>query len=193
MATVTTSEIVLTLIIVVFIVSLVVQRMNEVASVKSSIDGRRYIVRNLPDKQQAADLIASINKDITGLIDYLKSTNPGDKDVRRLARNFNPSHVSEASDKMGYTSYTIEKGEKIVLCIRKKDEKNTIHERNLVMYVFLHELAHCMTSGIGHTPEFWENNKRILEAAVKTHIYRKVDYSKKPAEYCGIKLSTSVI
>jgi hypothetical protein len=192
-SSISTVEIVITVIILVFLAALIAQRANEVSTVKSSIDGRRYLVRNLPDKKKAADMLASINQDAEKLIEYMKKTNPGDKAVRRLARNFRPENVSEASDKNGYTSFTQNKGEKMVMCIRNKDKNATLHDRNLVTYVFLHELAHCMTSSIGHTPEFWDHNRQILEAAIKLKLYKKVDFSKKPTEYCGIKLSSSVI
>ena len=41
--------------------------------VYSSITNKKYLVRNLPDKQQAADLLANMNKRFDNLINYLKS------------------------------------------------------------------------------------------------------------------------
>jgi WLM domain len=60
----------------------------------------------------------------------------------------------------GYTSYSVNKGEKIVMCVRQKD--NSLVPKNVVMYVGIHELSHIMTSDIGHTPEFWDNFKFLL-------------------------------
>ena len=39
--------------------------------------------------------------------------------------------------------------------------------------------------------EFWTNFKRLLNEAIKMGIYKKEDYSNKPKEYCGIKVTDS--
>ena len=51
------------------------------------------------------------------------------------------------------TSYTINKGEKIVICLRSKF-LNEIHDINTIMYVVIHELAHVACPEFGHTPLF---------------------------------------
>ena len=37
----------------------------------------------------------------------------------------------------------------------------------------------------------WSNFKFILKVSVKLNIYNKVDYSKDPQPYCGIKVTDS--
>ena len=39
--------------------------------VRSSIDNRLYLVRNVDDKQEAADTLAKLNKNLLKLVDYL--------------------------------------------------------------------------------------------------------------------------
>ena len=80
-----------------------------------------------------------------------------------------------------------------MLCLRQKDEEKSFVEKNVLLYVAIHELAHLMTDEIGHTPKFWTNFRFLLTEAVDIGIYVKVDYSKKPADFCGIKVSSSVI
>jgi hypothetical protein len=57
----------------------------------------------------------------------------------------------------------------------------------------VHELAHIMTTEIGHTPLFWSNFRFLLREAVDIGLYKKVDYFKEPSDYCGIKINSSVI
>ena len=65
----------------VFLVSLAIiykyflNRAHDVTMVHSPITDKKYLVRNLPDKQQAADLLANKNRRFDKLIDYLKSKN----------------------------------------------------------------------------------------------------------------------
>ena len=166
---------------------------GEVEFVKSKKDSQYYLVRKLPDKQQAADLISSLADDLDKLVKHMVAKYPDNPDVKRLYKNFNKNNISEGSPDSGYTSYSVNKGEKIVLCVRQKDEKQSFVERNVLMYVSVHELAHLMTEDIGHTPTFWSNFKFLLTEAVEIKLYKKVDYSKQPAPFCGIKVSSSVI
>jgi hypothetical protein len=62
-----------------------------------------------------------------------------------------------------------------------------------MMFVTLHEIAHVCTVSIGHTEEFWENFKWILEEAINIGIYSKQEFSKNPVNYCGMTISNSPI
>ena len=42
-------------------------------TVKSRVDGREYKVQNLSDKQEAADLMAEIHKNLEALINHYKT------------------------------------------------------------------------------------------------------------------------
>lgn len=165
---------------------------GEVEYVKSKIDNRTYLVRKLADKQKAADKLAEINKNNIKLIKHLLEKHPNNNDIKRLYSNYNPDSISEGSSESGYTSYSINKGEKIILCIRQK-KTNEIIDTNIIMYVTIHELAHLMTNEIGHTKMFWDNFKFILQEAVNINVYNKVDFAKEPVKYCGIKITSSVI
>ena len=162
---------------------------NEVEYVTSTVDQQTYLVQSLPDKQAAADLIARIRGKLEQFVDHLKKNFSEDVRVERIQENFRSDKISEGSKNSKYTSYSINKGEKIVLCIRSKDQQKKLVDLNTMMFVVLHELAHIATKSIGHTPEFWDNFKWILKEAVNTGVYKSQDFNNKPVEYCGIQIT----
>lgn len=183
-------------IFVVFIIAIILimyiqHYYGEVEYVKSTIDKTEYLVRNLPDKEAAANYLADINKSLKQLVNHMMAKYPGNRDAQQLYDNYNPKSVSEGSVESGYTSYSVNKGERIILCIRQVDR--SFVEKNVVLYVAIHELAHLMTHEIGHTQLFWKNFRWLLEEAISIKIYTKVDYSEQPEDYCGIKITSSVI
>jgi predicted metal-dependent hydrolase len=180
------------ILIIIIILFYIKKYYGEIEYVKSKIDNRYYLVRKLADKQKASDMLADINKDCISLIKHLMKTYPDNVDIKRLHKNYNPDSISEGSADSGYTSYSVNKGEKIILCLRQK-ENNEFVDKNIVMYVTIHELSHLMTHEIGHTKKFWDNFRFILKEAVEIGIYKKVDYSKSPVKYCGIKITSSII
>ena len=155
----------------------------------SSIDGRKYLVQNHKDKQKAADLLATIRKNLILVVQELSKTNKNNEDIKRMVRNFNPDNITESDENSKYTSYSVNKGEKMVFCIRTRDENNNLESLNTMMFVALHELAHTMTKSIGHTQEFWNNFRIILRNARKLGIYKRVDYNKTPVSYCGTMIT----
>jgi predicted metal-dependent hydrolase len=99
----------------------------------------------------------------------------------------------ESDSNSKHTSYSINKGEKVVICLRSKDEKKELIDPNTIMFVTLHELSHIMTKSVGHTDEFWDNFRFILKEAVKNNIYNCVDYKRNPQKYCGIEVTDNPI
>ena len=157
--------------------------------VKSSVDGRKYLVRNLPDKKDAANMIATVRKNLVKLAQELKKKNQGNIDIERMINNFNPNNIVESEKNNKYTSYSINKGEKTVYCMRSRDDTNKLVEINTMMFVALHELAHTMSKSIGHTKEFWDNFRILLRNAIKLNIYKRVNYNEKPVKYCGVEIT----
>lgn len=184
-------EVFVIFIMVTILIMYIQNQYNEVEYVTSTIDKRRYLVQKLEDKQQAADLLAKINKDLIQLIRHVMAKHTENEDVARLYDNYNPDSISEGSIESGYTSYSVNKGEKIILCIRQKD--NSFVDKNILLYVAIHELAHIMTKEVGHTDTFWTNFKFLLNEAIAIDVYRKVDFNNKPKDYCGIQITSSVI
>ena len=164
---------------------------SELIYVKSSVDDRSYLVRNLPDKQKAADLLGNVRKNLDTIANYLKKNDNDKERLKRLEKNYRPNNLSEAIPKANYTSYSVNKGEKIVFCIRSKNDKESLEDINTVMFVAIHELAHVITKSVGHTSEFWNNMKFILKKAIKLKVYKQHDYRNNPISYCGVEITDS--
>ena len=165
---------------------------GDLEAVKSTIDGEIYMVRGLPDKQEASNLISQIRTNLLKLKTHLNKIALDDKRSNNINKNFNGNNFRESVEKSGSsTSYSINKGEKIILCLRSRDVEEKLSDLNTIMFVALHEFAHIATTSIGHTPEFWENFKWILQEAINIGIYREVDYKSKPQDYCGMQITGS--
>lgn len=164
---------------------------HDMAHVESTVDGQKYIVRNLPDKQEAADRLARTRGKLLRLMKDLKQTHPDKPFVAQLLRNFDadPSRFSESTPDASYTSYSVNKGEKVYMCLRQRNEREELVDENIITFVSLHELAHCGTSEVGHTPLFWNNFGWILKRAEEMQIYQYTDFSSHPVEYCGIHIT----
>ena len=157
--------------------------------VRSKIDNEEYTVQIKDDATDAADLIATIKNKLKTLLEHLEKTyGNSDNRVEMLKDNYKPDRVSEGIDTPGYTSYSINKGEQIVLCLRNKDKLMDI---NTMTFVVLHEFAHLATESIGHTEEFWINFKWILEESINIGIYTRQDFKNKNVDYCGIKITST--
>jgi len=164
---------------------------NDVSYVKSTLDNNEYLVRNMQDKEEAANMLAKIRMKLQKICEVMKNKYPNDESVSRMIERFNPDNMTEAGKNNQYTSYSVNKGEKIVFCIRQKNESESLVDENTMTFVSIHELGHIMTKSVGHTPEFWDNFKRLLKVAIEQGLYTKEDYVHNPKEYCGIKVSDS--
>jgi hypothetical protein len=179
--------------VVIFCLAIFIQNSySNLTHVTSKIDGRRYLVRNESNKQEAADMLATINERLRKLKDHLMEKYPTDERVMRMNSNYLPENVCESAEDDKNTSYSVNKGEKVVFCIRSKKD-NSIEGLNTLMFVSIHEMGHLASATIGHNQEFWDNFKFLLEEAVSIGLYEKVEYSKTPMDYCGIQITDSPI
>ena len=186
------TELFIIFVMIVIILLYIRRYYGEVVYVKAKLDGRKYLMRKLPDRKEAVELMAATNQRLIRLVNHMKAKY-GDRrpEVVRLYENYDPDALSEGGTEIGYTSYSVNKGERIVLCLRQDDLK--LVDSNILMYVAIHELGHLMTDEIGHTTAFWKNFRWILREAVSLGVYNKVDYSTSPKAYCGITINSSVI
>lgn len=160
--------------------------------IKSEMDGDFHLVRNMEGKEKAADMISQIKQRIKTLLKHLKSKYPDKESIERLVDNFNPDAIKETDITDSGTSYSINKGSEMSLCIRDKNDKDyKIHELNLIMFVVLHELAHIMSKSYGHNEEFGDNFVFLLEEANQAGVYSNEDYSSSNRDYCGIKITSN--
>jgi hypothetical protein len=160
--------------------------------VTSKIDGKSYWVRDMRDKQQAADLLAKVRLRMKKLYAHLQSSYPDKPQVRRLVQRFepNPERILESTPDAEHTSYSVNKGEKVHLCLRQRQgtDESLVNE-NVMVFVSLHEMAHMVTDSIGHEPEFWNNFGWLLKEAEKTGVYQYQDFKAHPVRYCGTQIT----
>ena len=76
------------------------------------------------------------------------------------------------------------------MCLRNK-KTNKFIDDNTVYFVVLHELAHIMTTSIGHKTEFWDNFRFLLKNAIEFNLYKYQDFKNNPQPYCGINITDS--
>ena len=157
--------------------------------IESSVNGKKYYVRNLPDKKEAANKLANIGIKLKKLVDSLdlKDEEKGEYN-QKLKDNFNSDYITENIPGSQYVAYSVNKGEELSLCVREKDTEKFMDD-NIILFVAIHELSHIMTPETGHTPLFWDNMKYLLEKASSIGIYNPVDYSKDPRMYCGMEIN----
>jgi hypothetical protein len=154
-------------------------------------NGNEYLVRNLPDKVEAANKLGSISDSLKNLVNNLNENDDNKSEyIKNLKESFNPEYITENIPGSIYVAYSVNKGEELSLCIRDKDTEEFIDD-NTIIFVAIHELSHIMTPETGHTPLFWDNMKFLLEQASSQGIYMPVDYSQSPVEYCGMDINST--
>jgi hypothetical protein len=160
-------------------------------------DGQTYDMQNLPNKEEAVQLMSNIKQNLNKLYHHYKSEPAlaADPPVKRFLERYQPDVFVENDMNSSDTSYSENKGQKIVVCLRDKTRapEYPLIDQNTIMFVILHEMAHLMTETIGHTQEFWTNFRRILGDAVQIGIYTSVNYASRPTPYCGMTITDSPI
>jgi hypothetical protein len=156
----------------------------------STADGKKYCVRERNNIEDASNLLAQTTDKLSYLVENLNSRFKNRENVQRLVENFNPTTIKETLPTSEYTAYSENKGEKLAFCLNKNNNNNNnLIDQNTLMFVAIHEIAHIMTLSVGHTEEFWQNFKFLLENAVQLGIYEPIDYKKNPKNYCGMTIS----
>ena len=163
-----------------------------IVPVKSQVDGLSYNVRDMPDKQAAADLLARVRMLMKKLYLHLESSFPDKSQVQRLVQNFkpDPERLLESTPDQEHTSFSVNKGQKVHLCLRQRAGGNeTLVDENVMIFVAIHEMAHMITQSIGHEPEFWNNFGWLLREAERIGVYKYQDFKSHPVSYCGVQIT----
>lgn len=155
----------------------------------SSVDGNKYCVRERAKLELASNKLANVTKKLKELVLHMGKSFPDRSNVMRLVNGFNPKKISETLPTSEYTAYSENKGEKIAFCLNTEKNGNTLIDDNTLLFVGIHEISHIATESVGHTNEFWNNFKFLLQEAEKINIYTPVDYKKKPQKYCSMSIT----
>lgn len=170
---------------------------SEVIYIKHSASNKSYLVRNMNDKIDAVNMLDNIEKNLKKLIKILtveKETINNTEMYKYIMTIDNKIHDVEIQESMpnsSYTSYSVNKGELLVFCIRSK-ETFKIHDLNELLYVAIHEIAHIGCPEVGHTDLFFKINKYLINKAIQYNIYKYIDYRLFNKEYCGMQLTINI-
>lgn len=173
---------------------------------KVCLEERCYTVsgRFGKSKQRAAVILNSLHNDALTLVRYMRdkylwgfpanSTDPGIRIRKIFANNLTTRYnadvlVEHVPVGNKDTSYTIDKGKKLAVCLREKETGAYDFENYPeLLFVTLHELSHIATDVAHHHDNFWVVFKVILCEAQNAGIYTPIDYSKYPIVYCGLNV-----
>ncbi len=146
-----------TLFIVIFVIIFyIVFILNDSSLVRFKNNGNDVLVRDNHDKEDSAKLLGELIYKMYFLRDYIVTNKSKFPDyieyIDQLENNFNKNRtkIYETSLDSNYTSYSINKGEELVFCLRCKKTYN-LHTINLLMYVAVHEMSHTACPETGHT------------------------------------------
>ena len=148
----------------------------------------KYKVQDRDDKEEAAKRLHRLNFKIIQMINYLSEKDADNEGVKRLKNRYRHDILSELHKGSDNTSYSVNKGEKLVICLRSKDDYS-FQDENTIFFVVLHELAHIMTESIGHNEEFWNNFSYLLKHCIDIKLYKYQDFNNNPKPYCGIEIT----
>jgi len=142
------------------------------------------------EKYKALELLAKLHDEMTLFIADLHKSYPTDERVSRLVKGTKKMKIEEAPNDDG-SSYTINKGELMALCLRHKKGDHPFHDYNTLQFVMIHELAHIASISEGHNQEFINNFIFLLRQAHSFGYYEPVNYANSPIYYCGVKVTNN--
>ena len=163
-------------------------KLNQTTNVVSNVDGLSYKVHAAHiEHQLAADTMAMVNHRLIELMRYLKKYNQNKELITQILKRYNPDRLVENSPRNpdNDTSYTVNKGDLLALCIRDS-KTDQIHDLDTLTFVAIHELAHIAIDDIAHTKTFWKTFRFLLKNAQDANVYISRDYANFPDKYCGL-------
>jgi len=94
-------------------------------------------VQDLPDKQEACNRMIVIQQNLEKLISKYRDdpATAADPRIKVMIERFNPNNMCENDVDADSTSYSENKGEKIVVCLRDKTPPYKLVDTNTVMFV----------------------------------------------------------
>ena len=188
--------ILLVIVIIIIIIIWVIKKRKGKIYVKSHIDNKQYLVQAMENKIEATRLLSIIRQRIFLLKDYFLNNMDHYPEflpyIRQFCDRVDNITLTENSPNGDHTSYTINKGQEIALCLRSK-HGYALHDLNLIMYVVLHELSHVACPEIDHTELFKKIFIFFQQIAIKIGIYRQVNYQEDPHEYCGLTITENLL
>lgn len=145
----------------------------------------------LPEYNKAFYMLENLLLKVQKFLQILGNMHPDNKDVKRLISRMKKVEIQESPNEKDVSSYTIDKGQLISICLRNKNDLTKFHDENTMWFVICHELAHVMSVTEGHNGEFIKNFKFLLTESANYNMYNPIDYRKKNITYCGVKVTNN--
>jgi hypothetical protein len=189
------STVIVFLVLIVFftLIVLIIAERNELFLEyrNAKLNNKNYGIQETFNKSNdAIEILAKLHDEMENFINDLKIKYPDDDRVKRLVKGFKNTKIEEAPDDDG-SSFTIDKGSMMGLCLRHKKGERDFHDYNTLQFVIIHELGHIASISEQHTPEFVANFKWLLKQAYDMGIYEPVNYQINPITYCGVKVTNN--
>jgi hypothetical protein len=159
------------------------------------------ILNSYKNPKEAHNLLNWLNSQGLKLINHMEQKYKNNPDsmtiIKRLLYKYNPDNLSEnkpiplvsnvldSNNVLMSRAYTTN-FENISICLRRND--GSFYPKEILTFVYLHELSHIGSMERKHEHEFWTVFKFILTEAVDIGIIKPVNYEKKPFTYCGIEV-----
>lgn len=148
--------------------------------------GPYHIPCEVNKKDEAKKLLEDLDKKTYILLNHLYEKYPNSYRTINLLNRYKTESLRETHPEEingGDTAYVYDKGEIFAMCLR--DTNGEFHDPNLLMYVYLHELAHLAERDEQHTQNFWDTYMFLMDESFKIGIYVPIDYTREPVSYCG--------
>jgi len=188
--------------IVIFILFIIIlyllYTLKSAGLVQTEWNGQTFVVQEHPDKTKAVELLSKLKNELLIIaqkgLEQAKIDGNSDyqKYINIIVKRLSSVYIREVEKNSPYTSYSVNKGEELVFCLRNKST-HEFYDYNKILYVAVHEIAHIGCPEVGHTKLFFELNRYLLNVAKENNMYTFVDYNKTPEEYCGIQIYTNVL
>lgn len=186
------------ILILIFVIAYFLKKKNrsDITPVVSTKDNSTYHVKTGSDQDKAVSMLEEVRRRINLLEAYLEQNinkypeyRPYIEQLLQRGRNIK---LNENPPDGKLTSFTVNKGEEMSLCLRSKKD-GQLHDINLVMYVVLHELAHVACPEEQHTKLFKKIFVFFLVIGTQIGIYRPIPFDTHPLEYCGMQISENLL
>ena len=189
------SKIIVFIVLIVFfaLVTLIIIESSElfIQYRNSKLNNIKYGIQDEFDKSdEAVELLAKLHNHMNDFVSDLEIKYPNDDRVKRLIKGFRRANIEEAPNDEG-SSYTINKGDLVAICLRHKKNDHPFHDYNTLLFVIIHEMAHIVSISEGHNSEFIKNFKWLLTEAKNLGHYEPINYQKSPITYCGVKVTNN--
>lgn len=184
------------IIFVIIVVVFVYFKTDNGVVIKSTIDNKYYYVKKGNTQREASNMIANIRKNIIKISDAAYEKYKNDSEYEKYFKNLKVKAMSvtlsENVSDNNYTSYSVDKGDELVLCLRSK-KNDVFHDMNLLTFVVIHELSHIACPEFGHTLLFKKIFIKLANIAIDIGLYNKINFKENNKEYCGMSITDSVV